>query len=62
MRTTLNLDDSLVSQALKATGARTKTEVLEMGLRALLEKQARVRLRALEGRLPNLKKTPRRRS
>jgi len=61
MRTTLNLDDSLVGQALKATGARTKTELLEMGLRALLEKQARVRLRALEGRLPNLKKTPRRR-
>ena len=62
MRTTLNLDDSLVSQALKATGAKTKTEVLELGLRALLEKQARIRLRALEGRLPNLKKAPRRRS
>ena len=61
MRTTLDLDESLVRQALKETGAKTKTEVLEMGLRELLEKQARLRLRSLEGRLPNLKKTPRRR-
>jgi len=61
MRTTLNLDESLMRQALRETGAKTKTEVLEMGLRELLEKQARLRLRDLEGRLPNLKKTPRRR-
>ncbi|HEY5955962.1 MAG TPA: type II toxin-antitoxin system VapB family antitoxin [Polyangiaceae bacterium] len=61
MRTTLNLDESLVRQALRETGAKTKTEVLEMGLRELLEKQARLRLRALEGRLPSLKKVSRRR-
>jgi Arc/MetJ family transcription regulator len=36
MRTTLNLDESLVRQALRETGAKTKTEVLEMGLRELL--------------------------
>jgi Arc/MetJ family transcription regulator len=61
MRTTLNLDDELVRQALKETGVKTKTAVLELGLRALLEKQARVRLRAMQGRLPNLKKARRRR-
>ncbi len=61
MRTTLNLDDALMRQALKETGAKTKTEVLEMGLHALLEKQARLQLRALEGRRPKLSKAPRRR-
>jgi Arc/MetJ family transcription regulator len=61
MRTTLNLDDALVRQALKETGAKTKTEVLEMGLHALLERQARLQLRALEGRRPKLGKVPRRR-
>jgi Arc/MetJ family transcription regulator len=61
MRTILNLDESLVRQALRETGAKTKTEVVEMGLRELLEKQARLRLRALEGRLLTLKKVRRRR-
>jgi Arc/MetJ family transcription regulator len=61
MRTTLDLDDALMRRALKETGARTKTEVLEMGLRALLDREARRRLRALEGKLPDLAVTPRRR-
>ena len=62
MRTTLDLDETLVRRALQETGARTKTEVLEMGLRALLEREARRRLRALEGKLPDLRKVARRRS
>jgi len=61
MRTTLDLDDALMRRALKETGARTKTEVLEMGLRALLDREARRRLRAMEGKLPDLAVTPRRR-
>jgi len=61
MRTTLDLDEDLLRRALKETGARTKTELLEMGLRALLEREARRRLRALEGKLPGLAPTRRRR-
>ncbi len=61
MRTTLDLDESLVRQALEQTGAKTKTEVIEMGLRLLLEREARRRLKALRGRLPELAATPRRR-
>jgi Arc/MetJ family transcription regulator len=61
MRTTLDLDEALVKEALKQTGARTKTEVLEMGLRALLERAARLRLKALFGRRPNIKAVKRRR-
>ena len=62
MRTTLDLDQALLEQALAATGVRTKTEVIELGLRALLERDARRRLKALHGKLPALAETPRRRT
>jgi len=62
MRTTLDLDDDLVRRALDETGARTKTEVIEMGLRALLEREARRRLKALFGKGPKLREVKRRRS
>jgi Arc/MetJ family transcription regulator len=49
MRTTLDIDEDLVKQALAETGARSKTEVIEMGLRSLLEREARKRLKELYG-------------
>lgn len=61
MRTTLDLDRQLVEQALAETGAKSKTEVIEMGLRLLLEREARRRLKALAGRLPSLREVRRRR-
>ena len=61
MRTTLDLDEDLVRRALAETGARTKTEVIEMGLRALLEREARRRLKALFGKGPKLRVVKRRR-
>jgi Arc/MetJ family transcription regulator len=61
MRTTLNLDERLVQQALKETRAKSKTEVIEMGLQLILEREARRRLKALAGKLPDLAPTPRRR-
>jgi Arc/MetJ family transcription regulator len=62
MRTTLDLDAELVQRALQETGARSKTEVIEMGLRALLEREARKRLKALFGRGPRLQPVRRRRA
>jgi hypothetical protein len=62
MRTTLNLDEELVRQALRESGARSKTEVIEMGLKLILEREARRRLKALAGKLPGLEAVPRRRS
>jgi Arc/MetJ family transcription regulator len=62
MRTTLDLDDELLQQAIRETGAKSKTEVLHLGLRALLEREARRRLRALYGRRPELAEVRRRRS
>jgi Arc/MetJ family transcription regulator len=61
MRTTLDIDPDLLEQALEETGARTKTQVVEMGLRALLEQAARRRLGALFGKGPRLQPVRRRR-
>lgn len=62
MRTTLDLDSELVKKALTETGAKSKTEVIEMGLRSLLERNARRRLKALFGAGPRLREVPRRRA
>jgi Arc/MetJ family transcription regulator len=62
MRTTLDLDEELVRRALDETGAKSKTEVIEMGLRALLEREARRRLKALYGVGPRLQPVRRRRT
>jgi Arc/MetJ family transcription regulator len=51
MRTTLNIDDRLLEEARRVSGLRTKTELVEAGLRALLEKAARERLGALCGKI-----------
>jgi Arc/MetJ family transcription regulator len=61
MRTTLDLDEDLVRKALAETGARSKTEVIEMGLRSLLEREARKRLKELYGSGPEIDQVRRRR-
>jgi Arc/MetJ family transcription regulator len=60
MRTTLDIDEDLLKTALRLTGAATKTEVIELGLRALVEQAARRRLAALAGSVPGAKAPPRR--
>jgi Arc/MetJ family transcription regulator len=62
MRTTLDIDADLVRRALLETGARSKTELIEMGLRALLDRGARKRLKALCGTGPRLQRVRRRRA
>jgi Arc/MetJ family transcription regulator len=61
MRTTVDLDEDLFQQAQAVTNARTKTEVIERGLKALIEQDARRRLVALRGKMPDIKAVPRRR-
>ncbi len=47
MRTTILIDDELMAEAMKVSGARTKREAVEMGLKVLvrlvLEQQGEVR-------------------
>lgn len=49
MRTNIVLDDELVAEAMAATGAKTKREVVEIALRELLYKTRQQRLKKLKG-------------
>ena len=61
MRTTLDLDEELLTRAQRETGAPTKTAVIERGLNALLAQAASRRLALLAGKVPTAKAPPRRR-
>ncbi len=49
MRTNIVLDDALVRQAMKLTGARTKREVVHLALKSLIERHSRKNLLELAG-------------
>ncbi len=49
MRTNIVLDDDLVAEAMKLTGAKTKREVVDLALRQLLYKEKQQRLKKLRG-------------
>ena len=49
MRTNIAIDDELMSAALEATGARTKREVVEDGLRLLVRLSRQAKARELFG-------------
>ena len=61
MRTTLNIDDELLAEAQKEVQAKTKTELIELGLKALIREAAIERLAALHGAVPDAEAPPRRR-
>lgn len=62
MRTTLNLDDALMREAMRVTGLREKTAVIHEGLRAIIARDAARRLIALGGTMPGAQAPPRRRA
>jgi len=49
MRTKIEIDGQLLRQAMRSTGARTKKEVVEAGLRLLVETHAQTGIRGLRG-------------
>jgi len=51
MRTNIVVDDKLMTEAIKATGARTKKEAVELGLKALIRLKSQERLRGYRGKL-----------
>jgi Arc/MetJ family transcription regulator len=51
MRTNIVIDDKLMRDTLKATGARTKREVVELGLRTLLRLRRQEEIRRYRGKL-----------
>lgn len=62
MRTTLILDDDLVAKAGEYTGVSEKTRLVQMGLEALIQREAALRLARLGGAAPTAKAGRRRRS
>lgn len=62
MRTTLNIDDQLLKRAGQLTGVREKTQLVRLGLEALISREAAKRLARLGGSDPHLKEIRRRRS
>ncbi len=51
MRTNIVIDDKLMADALKASGARTKREAVELGLRTLLQLRRQGEARRLRGKV-----------
>ena len=62
MRTTINLDDTLVTEAQRITGMKERTALIHEGLKALIERESARRLARLGGSEPRLQPVPRRRS
>lgn len=61
MRTTVNIDDKLLSDAERLTGMSERSALINAGLRALVERESALRLARLGGTEPELKPVPRRR-
>ena len=60
MRTTLNIEDSLIDKASKMTGVKEKTTLVRLGLEALIARESAKRLAKLGGTEKQLKPIPRR--
>ena len=62
MKTTLNIDDQIMAEAVRLTGIKEKTTLVRKGLEALIALESSRRLAALGGTEKNLKPAHRRRS
>ena len=51
MRTNIVIDDTLMRNALKATGLKTKREAVELGLQTLVRLKQQADIRKLRGKL-----------
>ncbi|MCY4026176.1 MAG: type II toxin-antitoxin system VapB family antitoxin [Acidobacteria bacterium] len=61
MRTTLNIDDTLLQEAARLTGVSEKTALVRRGLEALIALESARRLALLGGSEPELRPVRRRR-
>ena len=62
MRTTLNIDDTILRQASKLTGVKEKTSLVRQGLEALISRESARRLAKLGGTEKQLRPVRRRRT
>lgn len=62
MRTTLNIDDELITKAARLSGVDEKTSLVRLGLEALIARESARRLAALGGSEKKMKNIRRRRT
>lgn len=62
MRTTVNLDDELLEQAINLSGVQERSALLREALAALIQRESARRLARLGGTEKRIKPAPRRRS
>jgi len=51
MRTNIEIDDELMKDVLKATGLKTKKDVVELGLKTLIRLRKQKRIKDFRGQL-----------
>jgi Arc/MetJ family transcription regulator len=51
MRTNIDIDDDLMDQAMRRSGARTKRAAVEEGLRLLIQTRSQASIRKLKGKV-----------
>jgi len=51
MRTNIDIDDRLMRQAMRSSGARTKRAAVEQGLRLLIQTRSQKSIRRLRGKV-----------
>ena len=61
MRTTLNIDDTVMQDAMEITGIKEKTALVKLGLESLIARESARKLAKLGGTEPQLKTISRRR-
>ena len=61
MRTTINLNETLLDEAQRLTGIEERTALIHAGLEVLIERESARRLARLGGSEPQLNPVPRRR-
>ena len=59
MRTTITLDDEMLSAATKWTGIQAKSELINFVLQQFIQREAARRLAEMGGTMPDLELTPR---
>jgi Arc/MetJ family transcription regulator len=51
MRTNIVIDDALMNEALKVSGAKTKREAVELALKAMIRLKRQAEIKAYRGKL-----------
>lgn len=58
MRTTMNIDDKLLSSAIEYAGVKERSAVVRMALEEFVQRRAELRMKALRGSMPDFGKVP----